>query len=170
VEEVSGPFPADSDAYSKLLLQKVSQSANPSEMEFVMRVQSRLIHTQQRRLESQAPRPEADGRMARPSPQPTPDASGQDTQPMVDKQSAAPPEREGRPPQDPVLNQLLRQFIRKTQSSDEIDRIMMEIRQRANESNELQNEAGEMFKLMLSFPDRYGTEYAQSLAKAYLGR
>ena len=25
-----------------------------------------------------------------------------------------------------------------------------------------------MFKLMLSFPDRYGTEYAQGLAKSFL--
>lgn len=170
VEEVSGPFPADSDAYSRLLIQKVTESTNPDELERTMLVQSRLIHTLQQKLESQSSRAAADGRMARPPRQSTPEAAGQEAQPMTDKEPTAPPDREGRPPEDPVLNQLLRQFIRKTHSSDQIDRIMMEIRQRASQSDVLQNEATEMFKLMLSFPDRYGTEYAQSQARAYLGR
>lgn len=78
------------------------------------------------------------------------------------------PQRQGRPPEDPELNSLLRQFIRKTHSDSEIDGIFSKIDARAGVSAELETEAVEMFKLMLSFPDRYGTSYAQDKAKAFL--
>lgn len=77
-------------------------------------------------------------------------------------------QRQGRPPEDPELNSLLRQFIRKTYSDSEIDGIFSKIDARAGVSEDLKTEAVEMFKLMLSFPDRYGTSYAQDKAKGFL--
>lgn len=78
------------------------------------------------------------------------------------------PQREGRPPEDPELNQALQQFIRKTNDDARADEIMKSIEARAAKSAALRSEAVEMFKLMLSFPDRYGTAYAQKLAESFL--
>ena len=78
------------------------------------------------------------------------------------------PKRQGKPPEDPELNALLRSFIRKTNDEAKADEVYAKITKRAAESDELKGEAIEMFKLMLSFRDRYGIEHAQKLAEGFL--
>ncbi len=82
--------------------------------------------------------------------------------------SDAKPERQGRPPEDPQLNSLLRSFIRQTNDDARADEVFAQITDRAKESDKLRGEAVEMFKLMLSFRDRYGTKHAQELAEGFL--
>ncbi len=76
--------------------------------------------------------------------------------------------REGKPPEDATLNSALRAFIRKTNDDARCDEVFQQITTRAAESESLTAEAVEMFKLMLSFRDRYGTDHAQSLAEKFL--
>ena len=83
-------------------------------------------------------------------------------------QVAAKRERRGGPPEDSVLDTLLRSFIRKTNDNDRTDSIHRDIVSRTEESDDLRKQGIAMFQLMLSFPDRYGTEHAQVLAKAFL--
>lgn len=82
--------------------------------------------------------------------------------------SDAKPQRQGRPPEDPELNSLLRSFIRQTNDDSRADEVFGQIQARAKESDELRVEAVEMFRLMLSFRDRYGTKHAQELAEGFL--
>lgn len=77
-------------------------------------------------------------------------------------------ERRGAPPEDPTLNSLLRSYIRKTNDEARINEIFGEIEERSQESDALHQEAIAMFQLMLSFPDRYGTDHAQTLARNFL--
>ena len=77
-------------------------------------------------------------------------------------------QRQGKPPEDPQLNTLLRSFIRQTNDDKQANQIFTEIQARAKESDELRGEAVEMFKLMLSYRDRYGSKRAQSLAEGFL--
>ena len=76
--------------------------------------------------------------------------------------------RRGGPPSDSELNGLLRSFIRRTNSGEMVDDVFASIEKRAKESAELDQEAIAMFQLMLSYPDRYGSEHAQKLAKQFL--
>lgn len=76
--------------------------------------------------------------------------------------------RRGNPPTDSQLNSLLRSFIRQGNGNDRVDEVFASIENRAKESDELDKEAIAMFQLMLSFPDRYGSEHAQKLAKRFL--
>jgi len=78
------------------------------------------------------------------------------------------PKRQGKPPEDSKLNALLRSFIRKTNDEAKADEVYARITKRAGESDALKGEAIEMFKLMLSFRDRYGIEHAQKLAEGFL--
>jgi len=96
----------------------------------------------------------------------SPRGGGRDLKPAAE--SGVRPQRQGRPPSDAQLNALLRSFIRKTNDFAEAERVYGEIVARAKESEALRDEAVEMFKLMLSYRDRYGTERAQELAEAFL--
>jgi len=82
----------------------------------------------------------------------------------------AKPKRQGAPPKDPELNSLLRSFIRKTHENARVEEIFADIETRAGQSEALMGEAVEMFKLMLSYRDNYGTRHAQSLAEDFLGK
>lgn len=77
-------------------------------------------------------------------------------------------ERRGGPPKDSVLNSLLRSYIRKTNDTSRIDEIYGDILNRSTQSDDLKKQSIAMFQLMLSFPDRYGTDHAQKLAKQFL--
>lgn len=77
-------------------------------------------------------------------------------------------ERRGAPPKDPQLNSLLRSYIRKNNDDARIDEVFAEIKERAGESKDLGQQAVAMFQLMLSYPDRYGSEHAQELARKFL--
>ena len=84
------------------------------------------------------------------------------------RQTTEKPKRQGKPPEDSKLNALLRSFIRKTNDEAKADEVYARITKRAGESDALKGEAIEMFKLMLSFRDRYGIEHAQKLAEGFL--
>lgn len=83
-------------------------------------------------------------------------------------EAAEKPKRQGKPPEDSELNALLRSFIRKTNDEAKADEVYAKITKRAAESDALKGEAVEMFKLMLSFRDRYGIDHAQKLAEGFL--
>ncbi|MEM7012441.1 MAG: hypothetical protein AAF585_13270 [Verrucomicrobiota bacterium] len=78
------------------------------------------------------------------------------------------PVREGKPPEDPELNALLRAFIRQDNDKEKVDEVYADITKRAAENDEMMAQAIDMFKLMLSFRDRYGTQDAQALAEGFL--
>ena len=80
----------------------------------------------------------------------------------------APPQRRGAPPTDIELNSLLRSFIRQTNSAEQIEELMTQIESRAQVSDELNGQAIAMFQLMLSYPDRYGSDAAKEKARAFL--
>ena len=107
-----------------------------------------------------------DSRMARGGGNPGENSKpGSDTPTESDSSSA---KREGGPPSDSALNAMLRSFIRQTNDTATNDATFGEIKARANESDDLHSQTVEMFKLMLSFRDRYGTEHAQELAESFL--
>lgn len=76
--------------------------------------------------------------------------------------------RQGKPPEDGELNALLRSLIRKTNDDATTDAIFEEILARSVVSEALRGETVEMMKLMLSYPDRYGSAHAQAKARAFL--
>jgi len=89
--------------------------------------------------------------------------------PLEEPDATPPPKREGKPPEDAELNALLRAFIRKDATHETVEEIYADIQARASDSDALKAEAIDMFKLMLSFRDRYGTPEAQALAEKFLG-
>ncbi len=98
-----------------------------------------------------------------------PEQGRTDADKSVEEPGADPkPKRQGKAPDDSELNGLLRSFIRTTNDEARADEVYANITKRAAESDVLKGEAIEMFKLMLSFRDRYGTEYAQKLAEGFL--
>ena len=93
----------------------------------------------------------------------------EDAPPQSDAPDEQPPrKREGSPPDDDALQTLLRSYIRKTNGDGKVDDLFAEIKARAAESEDLHRQTIEMFKLMLSFRDNYGTEHAQQLAEGFL--
>ena len=88
--------------------------------------------------------------------------------PLETSDTPSPPKREGKPPEDAELNALLRAFIRKDNDEASVDRIFADIEARAGKSDALKSETIGMFKLMLSFRDRYGIPEAQALAEKFL--
>jgi hypothetical protein len=93
-----------------------------------------------------------------------------DGEKKVAEPSAVAPKRvrRGGPPGDSVLSSLLRSYIRKTNDNSRIDEIYGDILNRSTESDDLQKQTIAMFQLLLSFPDRYGTDHAQKLSKEFL--
>ena len=93
----------------------------------------------------------------------------EDAPPQPDAPGEKPPrKREGSPPDDGALQTLLRSYIRKTNGDGKVDDLFAEIKARAAESEDLHGQTIEMFKLMLSFRDNYGTQHAQQLAEGFL--
>ena len=91
------------------------------------------------------------------------------TQPTDDKTSATLTTRKpGNPPVDPRLKKLFRSFIRQTNSQETTDHLLIEIRNRLRQSDQLRIEVIQMFRLMLSISDRYGSPYAQEQARTFL--
>ena len=89
-------------------------------------------------------------------------------EPEGPKADGAKPKRRGKAPEDATLNSLLRSYIRKTNDPARVEEIFGQIEKRRQESDRLHQQAIEMFQLMLSFPERYGTEEAQVKARAFL--
>ena len=76
--------------------------------------------------------------------------------------------RVGKPPEDERLMSLLRSYIRKTNTNEQVEETFADIEARVGDDAGLRSQAVEMFKLMLSLT--YGSEYARKQAKAYVDK
>lgn len=175
IESVAGTLPQEEGALRDLLRQRLPQDTQAlRELAInqgleIRQLRQRLAETHARGQNRMRPRPAGRGR-------PDADARSQDARSQRGTSDpgsrpappAEPSTRQGKPPEDPELNQALRSFIRKTNEDGRTETIMKEIKTRAAQSEALKQEAIEMFKLMLSFRDRYGTPKAQELAQAFL--
>ncbi|MBC8245447.1 MAG: hypothetical protein H8E20_13740 [Verrucomicrobia bacterium] len=167
VEAVAGKIPGDPDELRKMIAVNLPKSRDAvRELAVEQGVQLQRLRARLARLESgqmnmrmQQRRPQ---RMKRDAPDPA-------RRPAADRAPAKPAaKREGAPPDDAELQSNLRAFIRKTNSEERNDEVFAEITDRAAESAELTRQAREMFRLVLSLKDRYGTPHAHALAEGFL--
>ena len=169
VEEVAGKIPSDPAELRRMIAGNLPESGDAvRELAVNQGVQLQRLRTRLARLESG----QMNNRMQQRRPQrmkrDAPNASGR---PAAERNTAKPAaKREGAPPDDADLQSSLRAFIRKTQADERIDEIYEEITTRAAESAELTRQTREMFRLVLSLKDRYGTPHAHELAKGFLDK
>ena len=168
-EEVAGKIPSDPAELRRMIAGNLPKSGDAvRELAVNQGVQLQRLRTRLARLESG----QMNNRMQQRRPQrmkrDAPNASGR---PVAERNPAKPAvKREGAPPDDADLQSSLRAFIRKTQVDERIDEIYEEITTRAAESAELTRQTREMFRLVLSLKDRYGTPHAHELAKGFLDK
>jgi hypothetical protein len=81
------------------------------------------------------------------------------TGPRGDGQPAA---REGKPPEDPTLRELLRGFIRRDASDADVNAVYLEVLAHAKGKPELEAQVVDMLRLVMSLG--YGSEQARHLA------
>ena len=167
VEAVAGKIPADPDELRKMIAVNLPKSSDAvRELAVEQGAQLQRLRARLARLESgqmnkrmQQRRPQ---RMKRDAPNTT-------RRPAADRAPAKPAaKREGAAPDDAELQSNLRAFIRKTNSDERNDVVFTDITDRAAESAELTRQAREMFRLVLSLKDRYGTPHAHELAEGFL--
>ncbi len=187
IEELAGAIPSDPAEYRRLFAANLPKDAEALRALAVEQAgEIRRLQAQVDRLQEQgggrySMRPNRRGaqegnqpRMQREGDErgeakPEARRGGERGKAMKKEETAKPKaQRQGKPPEDPELNSLLRSFIRQTNDDAQADEVFAKIEARAKESDALNAEAVEMFKLMLSFRDRYGTEHAQSLAEGFL--
>lgn len=182
VEEMTGKIPQNPNEYRKLVEARLPESGEAlramalNQAVQIHQLQARLKRLQEqsggrygmqpnrqnmRRAKSANMRPQAGRGEARPKAEPAKGRGEGDSKPAATR-------RQGKPPEDPQLNSLLRSFIRQTNEDSRADQIFADIQARAKESDTLRGEAVEMFKLMLSYRDRYGSKHAQALAEGFL--
>jgi hypothetical protein len=163
IEEVAGALPEDEGELRELIAKKLPDDTDElKQLAASQSMELRKLRAQLAKARQQPGRPMAAGRMRE-------RAGGDRDAPTRPKAKPAPnPNRVGRPPEDPQLNTLLRSFIRQTNDTQRADEVYADIEARAAESDDLRAEAIEMFKLMLSFRDRYGIAHAQGLAEGFL--
>lgn len=163
IEEVAGALPQDEGELRELIARNLPTDAGElreiaaDQALELRRLRSQIANLRQR----QAARPMATGR-------PQARMREGDPNPPARPRPQANPNRVGKPPEDSQLNTLLRSFIRKTNDPARADEVYADIVARAAESDELNAEVIEMFKLMLSFRDNYGIPHAQGLAETFL--
>ncbi|MED5381617.1 MAG: hypothetical protein VYC47_03525 [Verrucomicrobiota bacterium] len=169
VEAVAGKIPADPDELRKMIAVNLPKSSDAvRELAVEQGAQLQRLRARLARLESgqmnkrmQQRRPQ---RMKR-------DAADTARQSAAESAPAKPAaKREGAPPEDAALQSNLRAFIRKTNSDKRNDEVFAKITARATESAELTRQAREMFRLVLSLKDRYGTPHAHALAEGFLDK
>ena len=169
VEEIAGKVPSDPAELRRMIAGNLPKSGDAvRELAVNQGVQLQRLRTRLARLESG----QMNNRMQQRRPQrmkrDAPNASGR---PAAERNTTKPAaKREGAPPDDADLQSSLRAFIRKTQADERIDEIYEEITTRAAESAELTRQTREMFRLVLSLKDRYGTPHAHELAKGFLDK
>lgn len=168
VESAAGKVPEDPEALRDLIARRLPEDPEALKKHAVdqsmalRRLRKQLAKVQERNRGRMQPR-------RRPSETPDrPQRVTRENDPPAEGEAATKPKRRGKPPEDPDLNQLLRSFIRKTNDDAKSDTVFADIEKRAGESEALKTEAVEMFKLMLSFRDRYGNAYSQDLAEKFL--
>lgn len=169
---LTGELPADPAALRKLVAD--SLPADPKELKRLaadQMLELKRLRAQIVQLRQQA-RAGGGGSMRRQPAPPRRPRPGADSPPQgrvpTRPNATEKPARQGKAPNDSELNSLLRSFIRQTNDMEKADAVFADIEERAAKSGELNAETIEMFKLMLSFPDRYGTAHAQGLAKSFL--
>ncbi|MAE31279.1 MAG: hypothetical protein CMO43_06760 [Verrucomicrobiales bacterium] len=169
VEGVAGTIPADPETLKRLAADRLPVGPDAlRELAVNQAVQLQRLRTRLARLDGgqmnkrmQSRRPQ---RMKR-------DAADTARRPAAESAPAKPAaKREGAPPEDAALQSSLRALIRKTNSDERIDEVFAEITARAAESAELTRQAREMFRLVLSLKDRYGTPHAHALAEGFLDK
>lgn len=74
----------------------------------------------------------------------------------------------GAVPDDPKLNALLRQFIRPTNDTATVDKLMKEVEAHIQGNADLTRQASNGWVRVLHFGDRYGTPYARKVGQAML--
>lgn len=76
----------------------------------------------------------------------------------------------GAPPEDPKLMGLLRQFIKPTNDTATVDRVLKDVENHIRGNPDLTLQASNGWTRVLHFGDRYGTAYAREKGQALLGR
>lgn len=74
----------------------------------------------------------------------------------------------GAVPTDGQLQGLLRQFIRKTNDNETIDRLLKQMKEHISGDENLTQQMVDGWKRVLHFGDRYGTDYAREVAEKFL--
>ena len=181
ITEITGSLPEDPKELRSLA--ESSLPANDAELRELATAQTLELHRlrnqvaqlKQRLQEASYTARMGDGRTGSDAPRTMRGGGRQDPHPGPDKitrsdsqSSTTPGERKGSPPTDGELSGLLRTIIRKDNDQSTNDETFAAIRDRAAESADLHAQVVEMFKLMLSYRDRYGSEYAQGLAESFL--
>ena len=176
IAEVSGELPKDEEGWRELAvnnLPKEEAELRDLAVEQALEIQKlrQEVARMRQRMSGMAMRGGTSMRgggegATRPRPDAGARGEGREGRPDAPPPSAV--KREGKPPEDPELNQLLRSLIKQTNDDATVEEVYSEISARAAKSEELNAQTIDMFKLMLSFRDRYGTAKAQSLAESFL--
>lgn len=159
IVDLVGELPRDPEALKKLV--RESLPSDPDALKEIVIAQRMELKRLQSRVERL--RQQGRGRTMRPQQGDPPKR-----RPQGEEGETKRPPRQGGPPADGKLGTLLRSYIRKTNDEDRVNEVYDEIMTRGKENEELQEQVVEMFKLMLSYPDRYGTEHAQKKVRKYL--
>lgn len=188
IEEMTGPIPTNPNDYRKLVEAQLPKDGEALRaMALNQAVEIHQLHARLKRLQEQSGgrygmAPNRQNTRKAKAPQMRPEAGRGEGRPKAGRGGARPrdkagegdvsrpatTQRQGKAPEDPQLNNLLRSFIRQTNENSQSNEIFADIQARAKESDALRGEAVEMFKLMLSYRDRYGSKHAQTLAEGFL--
>lgn len=179
IEELTGPIPKEPAEYRKLVDARLpTDTASLREIALNQAAEIQQLTERLRRQQQQSYNMRQNRMADNPNPRMTREAQRSegstaagakpDEPSQANRSNGAAQVRQGKPPEDPELNSLLRSFIRKTNDDERNDSIFSDIQKRASESEALNAEAVEMFKLMLSFRNNYGTPHAQQRAEAFL--
>ena len=169
VEAVAGKIPADPDELRKMIAGNLPKSGDAvRELAVNQGVQLQKLRARLARVENG----QMNSRMQQRKPQRMKRDAPNAARRQANARDQAKPavKREGAPPDDDELQSNLRAFIRKTNSDKRNDEVYAGITDRAAESAELTRQAREMFRLVLSLKDRYGTLHAHGLAEGFLAK
>ena len=169
VEAVAGKIPADPDELRKMIAGNLPKSGDAvRELAVNQGVQLQKLRARLARVENG----QMNSRMQQRKPQRMKRDAPNAARRQANARDQAKPavKREGAPPDDDELQSNLRAFIRKTNSDERNDEVYAGIIDRAAESAELTRQAREMFRLVLSLKDRYGTLHAHGLAEGFLAK
>ena len=169
VEAVAGKIPADPDELRKMIAGNLPKGVDAvRELAVNQGVQLQKLRARLARVENG----QMNSRMQQRKPQRMKRDAPNAARRQANARDQAKPavKREGAPPDDDELQSNLRAFIRKTNSDERNDEVYAGITARAAKSAELTRQAREMFRLVLSLKDRYGTLHAHGLAEGFLAK
>lgn len=158
VEVVEGWLPTESDELRAMALKQADElfrlqptlnAAKAGQLRYTAMKPAQIRQMMQRRGMSGAKQ------------EPAPTKAGR--QPRTAAKVSAP----GKPPTDPQLNQLMRAFVRQTNTPQINAGIYRDIERRSGESSQLKQETVAMFQFLLA-SDRYGNNDSRKLARRFL--